>query len=285
MENKHLLTISSKNLFVNHYELRKRAEKHNLIISPTYFGEVTNPIGLEVEAEKAKSWQEVVEFVFWNKDHDNSLKDQGIEVISYPLLGRNIDYALEELFVRHKPDNFKWSRRTSIHVHVNVSTLYTHDLMAMLMLYAFFEPIFMSFVEETRKENPYCYPITTLNPDVLQNNGLFAPELKYCAFNTGPVTTYCTVEFRGLEGTQSLVKIRRWIKLCTKLHKFVETHRKKEVVKSILNAINNENAVDLAKRVFGTTAALFTEEEINRSLKNGPWVLAYMEGSCVDFGV
>src|SRR5271165_1497396 len=66
----------------------------------TYFGSYTIPIGLEFEMEGCSEHiamlNEKYRPYYWKATQDGSLRNNGVEMISKPLLGHNVDYALHE---------------------------------------------------------------------------------------------------------------------------------------------------------------------------------------------
>ena len=282
MPSERLLDLCTKQLLAGDYHttLEKAIETYGGIKS--YFSRFRNPIGLEVEVEDAESIHIGLmsnKHVYWKADSDGSLKIYGIELISSPLSGEGIDYALLELERLFSGKSVLWSHRTSVHVHVNVSDLMIQDLHSLVGLYALFEEHFFNRVAEIRRHNPYCYPITLINPEAVK----VIDDIKYCALNIGVVKKYCTVEFRHHHGTDDWKLLRRWIQICVKLVNFVERLRSSGVNKRIKEAILYGSYESLAKDIFGVSVSLFSD--IYRLCeKNALWVAAYMEkNQCVDF--
>jgi len=250
----------------------------------TYFGSKNymNPVGIEIEVENVPRavnavWDvKKVPPIYWRNDDDGSLRNNGREFISVPLHGRNIDYAITEMErIFELGPKMDFSHRTSIHVHVNVST-YTHKQMTTLVaLYALFEGLFFSFVEPIREGNAYCYPITNLSPNAVA----IEENMKYCAFNLAPIARQMTVEFRHLEGTRDFRKLRRWVQLCAKLVSFVQAQDPVPMEKQLEDLLSEKAVFPLAKRIFTGSIVFFTEDQIKDSINRGAlWALSYLKG-------
>lgn len=241
---------------------------------PTYFNLpiYDNPIGIEIEIEK---WNgELPPMFCWHTTEDGSLKDSGVELVSYPLYGSYIDKALWELkqFYECCPDA-EFSHRCSIHVHVNVSTFTYNQLLALIGLYAIYERSLFEFVEQTRRGNSFCYPLVGTS-----NYFHWDEDTKYCALNWKPIRTQMTVEYRHLEGTKDLKKLRRWIALVTKLTNHTLALDKDSSVGIVKSIIENGQGVEYAQNVFGNTATLL--KDLQKSVDYGAmWALTFLENS------
>lgn len=236
----------------------------------TFFGGYNNPIGIEVEAEGIV--RGIKGMNFWTHTEDGSLKDHGREFISIPLSGRQIDYALEELReVLAAQDDLKWSVRTSIHVHQNTSTLREKHLMAYVMVYGLFENLFFAMCQPYRRASAFAYPVTALDP---ADYMMIQDSNKYCALNLAPIKRQATLEFRHMHGNSDFRLIRRWIQLIVKLHNWIEKQSSDHVLDTVLEYIQQQRFVPLAKAIWGVNSTLFDPETINNSgRQNALWAL------------
>jgi hypothetical protein len=214
----------------------------------TYMGWVSNPIGIEIEIEGYKFIDPMLKnepLFYWKTIKDGSLRD-GIEFCSIPLVSSGIDYALAEIepFLAQ----CRVSHRTGIHVHNNVSRLTKEKLYLLFAYYILFEEEFFGFVDPLRKANPYCVPVIGLDVGI-------SPK-KYFAFDMmESLNNYRTVEFRHLETTHDVRKIRRFLQLVTKLHRFIHINEVKKLI-NILNSIEDQSEYEkLLDKVFGKTAS------------------------------
>src|SRR5271169_3607729 len=147
MENAGLVTLFGNKANTQDQLMRlNNAEERYGPLERKYFGGLTRAIGLEFEVEGAHDHiaHNVAKqgCMFWHAETDGSLKDSGIELISYPIAGHNIDYALLEMEKILADVPAKASVRTSIHVHVDVSDFGVAELFSMVGMYALFEPAF-----------------------------------------------------------------------------------------------------------------------------------------------
>ena len=247
---------------------------------PTFFGlpVYQNPVGIEIEVE---NWNGCpIPPFFWQTAEDGSLKQSGMELVSLPLRGRNIDYALHELELIAKKNEFKFSHRTSVHVHCNVSTYTLRQLRSLVALYACAEELFFDFVDERRRGNTFCYRLVGTPAEMVFYTSDKEGDVctKYCAFNIQPVRRQLTVEFRHLEGTQDLKRLRRWIQLCGKLVGYAAELPPKSCVETVIENLTSGTLPRMYQDIWGDTAeAIFTPEQITRSVNNGAlWAMALL---------
>jgi hypothetical protein len=77
------------------------------------------------------------------------------------------------------------------------------------------EPGFFNQVEDHRKNNIYCVPLSSTKlPDIIHHADLFVIAErwhKYTAFNAKPLFSLGTLEFRHFQATESLADFTRWL--------------------------------------------------------------------------
>jgi len=237
-----------------------------------FFSNQRTLIGIEVEVEGAIQ----PALVFWNTTEDGSLRNDGFELVSLPVMGRNIDYALAELGEWFSKEKHSWSHRCSIHVHVNAQMLSVEQVKLLLASYACIENLFFSLVSAERRGNPYCYPITDLNPSSIN---LGDHGLKYCAINVGnSLVDLGTIEFRHMDGNDNLIRIRRWIQLITKLHTFVKNGTD---IKSMIESLDSESSYwGFVKAILKGSHVVYSTMDIVEEMINGVmWAKVYLNES------
>jgi hypothetical protein len=244
----------------------------------TFFTRFPNPVGIEIEVEGFNTGHmiafEKLDPLFWTLVNDGSLKNKGKEFVSIPIGGQCIDYAIHEFEQVAKAQPFSWSVRTSVHVHVNVSEFSVEQLTHFTALYAIFENLFFALADPERKGNPYCYPLTSITPASAHE---IQSDSKYCAFNSAPIRSQLTVEFRHLQGTDDCRLIRRWVQLIQKLHRYVEENTK-DNWRDLLTSYFGRYS-DLAKLVFGKSIILFENKGIHSLCEQtSDWAAVYMAG-------
>lgn len=168
-------------------------------------------IGVECEIESVLSTPDHTGF---KVEKDGSLRNNGLEFISYPM---NKDTFLKHFRQLH--DNLKlgdnpFSERTSTHVHVNVANIELMAAKNMVLLYALFEEFFFMAVKPERRENIHCVPLTETYMPSLYNKPM--PHLvdkwhKYTALNLKRVADLGTIEFRHLHGTNNVKEVEEWL--------------------------------------------------------------------------
>lgn len=195
-------------------------------------------IGLEIEIEKAKT----ANLKYFIIDNDGSLKDQGVELRSvYPMGGILIDASLKEYesYLKLNP-NSVFTHRCSIHVHVNVQDLTVGQLTCIILAYICLEELFFSFVSPIRRNNPYCSALADyIDEFTLIFNGDNYDSFKYFALNPGVMQKFGSIEFRHLDGTKDLEKLKTWIRL---LQTFVDHFSTITNYKEFYNTINKLNS-------------------------------------------
>jgi hypothetical protein len=241
---------------------------------PKIFGAFKDKIGIEVEIENfLKEMPE--NSIYWVATPDGSLKKHGIELVSCPIGGHNIDYALHELREIIKNVDVEWSHRTSVHVHAGVGDLTMDQLDALVCCYAALEKLFFMFVEDHRRGNPYCYYLTDLSPEFINFGDA---NLKYCAFNAGnSLSTFNTVEFRHMQGTADFRLLRRWITLIVKLLKFIRDNDGKKVIERV-QALNSTSEYQIfVKDIYKTSFKFFFGVDFQTQMEEGVlWAKTYI---------
>lgn len=183
-------------------------------------------VGLELEIEGERLPSFVNED--WDVKADGSLRG-GLEyVFSQPLGSVNTKAALESLAQCFKDNRsvLDYSFRTSTHVHVNVSNLSLDVTKAIIVLFHLFEDEYINFCARSRKSNRFCLGMKD-GDGVLHNirgflNTNAIPRIdsgKYSAMNLCTLSTFGTLEFRTLEGTDNWERIYTWVRVLLALRK------------------------------------------------------------------
>ena len=254
---------------------------------PKFFGAFHTPIGIEFEMENMSGIGADTTlrplsdintrrtYLYWKVIRDGSLRNNGIELVSRPLVGHAIDYALHEvdMLLASNGNMHRGSIRTSTHIHVDMSTWRLYEAFAFPAFYALFEKTLFSIQSDNRHNNPYCYEITQLAP----NTARIDPEMKYCALNLAPISVQTTVEFRHGDFSMDMKTNRRWIQIVCKLMKFAEAN--KETLKEIVvHTVATGDYLKLFNRVMGKSTVLFDMNAVPGMMKaNAPWAVATLE--------
>lgn len=252
----------------------------------TPFKPVIDPscyVGIEVEVEQIIKRPVPFNTDFWRTVPDGSLRNNGVEYVSYPLRGKLIYIALEELatYLNKEQPKHEFTDRTSVHVHMNVRYLTDEQFLSLILVYQTLEPIFFHYTKRVpntnREENNYCVPVNTSKyylklpfyigsylhtrePKFL--HGLISRWRKYTAFNVAPVATQGTVEFRHLGGTCDVGLIHSWINMILHLRKYIKTHTFEEIKGTLLQLNTNSSYSQFLEDVLGNNLDLpFTEQQ------------------------
>ena len=230
-------------------------------------------VGIEIEAERCsglgdRTWPSNV----WSIKQDGSLRNHGVEFISPAIQTEECREMLGFLFgyLDHlgvEPD-FSW--RTSIHVHLDVTSLSVEEFRNFLLTYFVFEDCLFEFANPGRREtNIFCTPINRANfyalsefissenqlPLLRESLASLAREVKkYSALNLLHLWDFGTVEFRHLRGTDDLPFLCRWIDLLLKLLTFSKETNKDTLYQFIERLNTNSAYSEFAEAVFGDAA-------------------------------
>lgn len=210
-------------------------------------------IGIEVEAENAKQFK----YIPWIMDRDNSLRgDNAFEFkTKYGLRCFKALEALKELCEFAKQNDFSYSERTSIHIHLDVRRLRVKHLRTLMQLYLLFEDALFKYAGEWRAQNIFCVPVS--KSDVLPSaRGLDMVEFtqgwnKYSALNLAAINLFGTIEFRHMEGNCDYVRISNWILLLLCLL-YAAWDYKEEEVYHVIRSLRCDSEFNLlAEKIFG----------------------------------
>lgn len=186
-------------------------------------------IGLELEYEGILN--PIKSSPFWTTVLDNSLRRiNDIEPIELrfilPLCGEDLTTALSQLERGLlKTKLVPLSERTSTHVHIDVRDLKLHQLLKFIIIYTVFETTLFKFCEPHRRNNIFCLPFSKaeanlfdrLSTTTLTHGGhlqeLARERYRYSALNLDALRKFGSLEFRHLEGTFNINKIKTWINL------------------------------------------------------------------------
>ena len=235
-----------------------------------------NKIGIEVEVENVRHIASF-EGTVWNVIEDGSLRNNGREFVSLPIEAKHAEACLKQLFSK-LPENRSFSKRTSVHIHVNVRDMTLEEIQNMTYLYLVFEKSIFNFVGENRHKNIHCVPLlgTTLITSMLKSNGLFKEHMemawmKYCAYNLAPTTdgTRGTVEFRHMHGTDDIDKLMTWINIILSIKNYVMT-TDSTLLHLEINALNtNSEYRRYTEKVFGLLAQHLLQERYEQGMERG----------------
>ena len=223
----------------------KFLEHNPHLISPTPYIFKTPKllVGVEVEVENVQSIDPGLLLCFWDMTEDGSLRNNGREFRTWacPLL--YVEPALRQLFygLNHDVD---FSKRCSIHVHIDVRQLTLSQLVGMMLTYTAVENLLFRFASLERRRNIFCVPVTetrlltnTWADPINMLMGINQIWQKYSALNMLPIQKFGTIEFRQMPGTANVKQLLIWIDLLSRLRVYAY----KTPLKTIIETISSLN--------------------------------------------
>ena len=231
-------------------------------VKPTYTMIDPNILfGVEIEVENVGVHPELD--YYWTATNDGSLRNNGLEFVSIPLRGHQVEYALDYLSKNLAGTDLVFSPRTSVHVHMNVRDFTWDQVKVFTLLYAIFEKHFFHVVGSVRESNIFCVPL--YKSDQLDKILQLETEIKwhkYNALNLTPIygdtgeglKPQGTIEFRHLYGTLDKKIIIDWINTISLLRKFALTQTLTEVLEKIRNMNTTSEYIALYNTIFGDFA-------------------------------
>lgn len=206
-------------------------------------------VGIEVEVENQAHRRPSNQV--WTVTDDGSLRNGGVEFISRPIPAEYAPAALKHLFHGDFDQEYCFSPRTSVHVHINMQDVQSEKVIDLLMIYGLFEKALFRFVGKARWKNIYCTPVTETNLLVnLASRGLRMHWEKYTGFNLLPLQEKGTVEFRHMHGTIDVKKLSVWVDMIAHLKAYVLANKTEDIRRTIIN-FNGGQIDSLGRSVFG----------------------------------
>lgn len=232
-------------------------------------------VGIEIEVEKVKP-NRITLYTVWEARPDGSLRDNGIEYVSDPINGAVLHYALNQFF-GELPKGYRFSPRTSIHIHLNVLDLTLEQIVGLQLAYSAVEKLLYKFVGHERDKSNFCVPYyecafhrylgNLLDPEDGLRNWARWEQWRYLGLNVASLTKFGTLEFRHLPGTDNKTLICQWINLIFCLKKFATTHDM-QAIKDRIERLNNTSAYDAFVRdVFGACAFYLDCSNLQRDME------------------
>ena len=187
------------------------------------FGDPLAPLymGCEFEIEDIKDHGAAAQYV--NIESDGSLRNNGYEYITKPLVVADVLQAFKDVHKEVKYGENAFTERTSIHVHVNCCNLTEEEVRNIVLLYALFEEGFFAMVTPGRRDNIHCVALTeTFLPGIYRTplRTMGNKWHKYTALNLKPLAEQGTVEFRHMHGHGDYQLFAEWISLLNNLFVF-----------------------------------------------------------------
>lgn len=226
-------------------------------------GEAPDPLlvyGVELEIENVTQVLDNCVVPNITVTTDGSLRNNGYEFITTPMLYNSMMHTLISFFEKNKFNVDNYSERCSIHVHCNVGDLEQEQLATVLLTYICFERLLFRYVGGDRENNIFCVPIhqTSLVADMVHGDFKKAVYIldkargweKYTALNLLPMLSKGSIEFRHMPGTADIVKIQGWLRLLGHLFRYARTVPYETVVKSLMEMNTSSRYFNFLNEVF-----------------------------------
>ena len=246
---------------------------------PYVFKDSKSLVGIEVEVENVLHIDPNIPLGFWSIHEDGSLRNNGREFKTKPMPIKYVHSALIQLF-RGLNNSIDFSRRTSIHVHMDVRHLTLSQLYGMVFTYAAVENILFKFAGEDRRKNIFCVPVTetlglsSASADMLK----FLYDIenwwsKYSACNMLPIKHFGTLEFRQMPGTNNVKKLLIWIDLLSQLKIYAYRFSRIDIVNQISKLNTNSQYQQFVKGVFGDLTNYLDTSDLMSDMEKPVYVI------------
>lgn len=184
-------------------------------------------IGIEIEAETPDPTNfEIPANSAWTVKNDGSLRNFGIEFVTKKPIAMDRKTKVLEAFgkiIENKPI-IPDCPRTSVHIHVNILPFDMLGLMTSISTAWMLDTTMIRLCGAHRKGNQYCLTVADAEAQVKCGVDMakdfsaihnLNPDLsKYSAVNLACITSFGSLEFRGMEGTTDVERIDNWSSLC-----------------------------------------------------------------------
>lgn len=203
----------------------------SLVDSTTYYG-------IEIETEGARMRRDVLDdqLQYWDVTVDGSLKSSSpFELIFVqPLVGAQIEAALEEFRLISIPAQFKFPLNTGVHFHMNVSDLTLEQVRRLMYISIVCESALIQYSGK-KFNNSFCIPVSCVSHELIGRIGNFLSQeamwdysdvssMKYLTINPASIFKLGTIEYRMMAGTGDVEKITDFLNVLGTLRKYaIET--------------------------------------------------------------
>lgn len=247
---------------------------------PILLTEMNRAIGVEFEVENVQGdrYDRVLQN-FLVMTPDNSLRNNGMEFVSVPILAKDVGQLVNTFLTRMGITQENHSDRTSTHVHVNVGDFTVEQLLCLCMLYSVFEKLIFKYAGHDRENSIFCVPwyasgySTSKAKDIIINlKGRKAARWeKYTSLNLAPIADKQTVEFRHLFGVYQDLQLVNWVNIILSLVNKARTTPLLGLQEILVELNTTSHYVHFATEVFGDYLRFMatTPEDLRASMFDG----------------
>lgn len=265
-----LAEITSKRNFATHYQ-------DNVV---DWYDKKIPLFGVEIELENPPRFTEVQSATIaqsYGIVPDNSLMN-GVEYVSKIIHNKTLKRFVENTnLILSKKHSV--SQRCSTHVHINARDLTLAQIRNWTAVYAIVEDALFSYCAENRKGNNYCYSITQTKPtkSTLKQKQGNIEGLKYCAINSGSLTTTGTLEFRHLQGIDNTKTLLDWLTLLFDVYNYGVNTKKNDLKLKLAELSHTSPYEAFLEEVFGERTRLLKINDMRACLEdNVTWAKLYL---------
>lgn len=235
-------------------------------------------VGLEIECEGRRLPQPER---YWDTTRDDSLRD-GLEyVLKKPLSLVDAKEALKYFGKQCEENNtlLRDSIRTAVHVHINVQDMTIPQLFNFVTLYLIFEGVLMKQAGRGRDGNLFCLKANDAEylpayiVSVLQSGDFRRfdnDDIRYASMNLKALTTYGSLEFRGLKtphGNGNMRVVYDWVETLICLRDAAMSFTDPV---DVMSGFSNASYDNFLAKIFGTfSERLFKVEDWQDRMKIG----------------
>lgn len=195
----------------------------------TYVSPPEGVMGLEFECESDTNLPNINSGT-WRSKTDGSLRAaHGLEYVTHkPLPFDQVHSAIERLLAKVDTQEYmplRDSRNTSWHVHLNALHFTPVEYMTRIFTWWMIEPIMLMHCAPHRRQNLYCLQVRDAGAQLNSVNeemfirfatrpsnvlDMVQHHRRYCAQNISALGKYGSVEYRCMDGTLDVERIKKW---------------------------------------------------------------------------
>lgn len=238
---------------------------------------VAGDVGLEIECE-GKGFKEVFS-EYWSCEDDGSLRGRfpatRIEyVLNKPIPVEEVKKAVIELKENIPGAVPDFSFRTSVHAHVNVLDMTSHQILSFIYTYLLLEEPLMNFCGKERKGNRFCLRYQDADGMTKLLESLFTKgvenlelwdeiHIRYAAMNLAAIKKYGSIEFRGMRGTLDEELLNIWTMALVSIRNYA-CHQKDCL--DVHDTFNKLGAEEFLQHVLGDLSQYFTYKGVEKDV-------------------
>lgn len=243
-------------------------------------------VGIEVEVENVHRIDPNVLLALWSMKDDGSLRNRGREFVTPGAIPMSIAEGAFKLLFGGLNKTIDFSRRTSIHVHLDARQLQYQQLLGLLFTYSAVENLLFKFVGNNRRNSIFCVPLieTGLMEQIGYNPASFILGIennwrKYTALNLLPISTFGSIEFRHMPGTNNIEHLMHWLDLIACLKVFAYKHTSENIVDSITRLNSNSRYQQFVESIFGDRCLYLDMSNLLSDMEKAVYLIKHCSAS------